>query len=126
MRQNRLLEVCRGGHNLCLLWRKRQVLYDRGAEHWAALDSNNKESPLVEHQAEAHGGEKVDWKMSCVKFTKGNLHRQSLEAHLISNTKNINFLNRKGEWGQNLPPKLEINSEGRRNGPKRRRDDSPS
>ena len=37
-----------------------RAVYDRGAEHWAALETNNKESPLVEHQEEVHGGDRVD------------------------------------------------------------------
>ena len=68
----------------------------------------------------------MDWTIGVVKFTRGNLQRQSLEGHLIASTRGVTLLNRKGEWGQNLPPKLEVDSEGPKQGPKRRRDNSPT
>ena len=36
------------------------------------------------------------------------LHRQCEEAHLIEGFSGFKIMNRKGEWGQNLPPKLSI------------------
>ena len=39
------------------------------------------------------------------------LQRQCMEAHMIQGFKGNTILNRKGEWGQNLPPKLSIADE---------------
>ena len=50
--------------------------------------------------------------MTAICYPKGNLKRQAMEGHIImcSSTKN-NVLNRRGEWGQNLPPKLDIDDQ---------------
>ena len=40
------------------------------------------------------------------------LHRQCEEAHLIETFTGAKIMNRKGEWGHNLPPKLSIEGVG--------------
>ena len=90
--------------------------YDRGLEHLAALDRMNPESPLVEHLLEAHPGVGVEddedasahFQMSIVSTHPKPLKRQCQEVHLIHTFREGQIRNRKGEWGQNLPPKLTL------------------
>ena len=60
--------------------------------------------------------------MRVVAFTKSNLQRQALEAHHINTNASNNVLNRRGEWGQNLPPKLVVEGEEEKTGNKRNRE----
>ena len=46
--------------------------------------------------------------MNIVAYPKTALQRQATEAHHITLNENNNLLNRRGEWGQNLPPKLVV------------------
>ena len=93
--------------------------YDRGLEHLAALGRMNPESPLVEHLLEAHPGVGVEddedtsahFQMSIVSTHPKPLQRQCQEAHLIQTFREGQLMNRKGEWGQNLPPKLTLADE---------------
>ena len=66
----------------------------------------NLESPLVEHSMEAHSDQAQRFKMEVLKFVQSNLVRQSTEATKIQEWTGGKLLNRKGEWGQNLPPQL--------------------
>ena len=49
-----------------------------------------------------------NFKIEVKRFLKGNLVRQATEAALIQAEEGNNILNRRGEWGQNLPPRLHI------------------
>ena len=82
--------------------------YDRGVEHLRAPDKLDAESPLAEHHQEDHGGETPMFQMKVVSYHSRPLSRQIEEAHLIDNFRGHKIMNRKGEWGQNLPPKLTI------------------
>ena len=94
-------------------------MHDRGAEHLELHQKRSPESVLVAHENEAHGGTIVEWSMEANKYTKSNLIRQASEAFLIEKFNQANLLNRRGEWGNNLPPRLSlIDGEGH-NGPKR-------
>ena len=64
------------------------------------------ESPLVEHRDKEHKDQEVRFEMMVVKFPRSALMRQATEAHMIELNQGNNVLNRRGEWGQNLPPKL--------------------
>lgn len=86
------------------------TIYDRGVEHLKAHQSRKKESILVEHGVEEHEGRIVEWRMVSKGFPKGNLMRQAREVYLITNNGHWNLLNRKGEWGQNLPPRITVDS----------------
>ena len=45
--------------------------------------------------------------MEVVEYVSKNLLRQATEAMLIGkHSKDYKVINRRGEWGQNLPPKL--------------------
>ena len=82
--------------------------FDRGAEHIKALRSNDNSNPLVAHWKEFHGESEWNYSMKVIKTFKSPLQRQSCEGFLIANFKGDVLLNRKGEWGQNLPPKIVI------------------
>ena len=59
------------------------------------------------HQSEVHGKDvEPRFKMKVEQSIKGNLARQSLEGRKIRAFKGEYPLNSKGEWGQNLAPKL--------------------
>ena len=85
--------------------------FDRGIEHLNALDKQNKESPLVEHQEEDHPNVPPEFEMRVKSIHPRPLQRQTEEAFLIDSFKGHKILNRKGEWGPNLPPKLGLQDE---------------
>ena len=71
--------------------------------------------------------------MTSMGYTSSALIRQSTEARYITDKCNVKLMNRKGEWGQNLPPKLTLEDDrngdkdaqdqGQRQGAKRQRSD---
>ena len=82
------------------------------------------ESPLVEHSLEQRQGKKANFRREIVRFTRGNLDRQvgdGMEITAISDNPTMTVLNRKGEWGQNLPPQLTIDDESVKRSPRRRK-----
>ena len=84
-------------------------MWDRLQEHLAALRGKNRESPLYEHQEDVHGGEEEpNFKLKILGFFKKPLQRQTMEGLLIGGAEEGSYMNRRGEWGQNLPPKLEV------------------
>ena len=88
-----------------------RTAFDRGLEHGDALRTLNQESPLVEHSLEAHADRVASFQMEVVSFHKTNLMRQATEAIRIQMMEGGNILNRRGEWGQNLPPKLVVDDQ---------------
>ena len=60
---------------------------------------------------ESHQGEPWDFKMSVIRSHKYPLQRQSHEGRLIEDFKGQEVMNQKGEWGCNLPPKLQTDSQ---------------
>ena len=89
-----------------------RINFNRGADHLTALEKMDKESPLVEHHMEDHHGQDPWFEMKVKSVHDKPLHRQCEEAHLIENFSGQKIMNRKGEWGQNLPPRLTIEGEG--------------
>ena len=85
-----------------------RTCFDRGLEHQSAIDKLDKESPLVEHHVEDHPDHAPWFSMKLKSVHNQPLHRQCEEAHLIEGFSGFKIMNRKGEWGQNLPPKLSI------------------
>ena len=60
--------------------------------------------------------------MTAVSFPKGNMKRQAMEAQCITEQgEKAVALNRRGEWGQNLPPSLEVDDKKAPRGKKRGR-----
>ena len=88
-----------------------------GGGHLSSVRRGEENHPIVSHFLEHHGGaaEPGDWEMKVLGFEDKNLHRQAREGHLISNFKGNYIMNGRGDWGQNLPPKLEV--EGRSSTP---------
>ena len=79
----------------------------------ADLKAYRTKNPLVKHLAEDHPGESWDsFKMKVTKTHKNPMYRQVTEGQMISKFKGDKVLNQKGEWGQNLPPKFSVESEG--------------
>ena len=99
------------GQETCYFGESARTLFDRGQEHLKALKKKSPESPLWEHHSEAHQGQEPRFTMEAVSFTNSALIRQSMEARLIVDNGHMNLMNRKGEWGQNLPPKLLMEDE---------------
>ena len=78
-------------------------------------------------QEEAHFEAQCSFQMNIVKSHRLPLVRQAHEAILISKFGEEELLNRKGEWGSNLPPALVLEGEEtwrQRNQRKRRRTDT--
>ena len=70
------------------------------------------ESPMIEHHEEHHDGKQSpSFKVELVRKCSKPLERQILEGVKIDKFKGIT-MNRKGEWGQNLPPKFSIEGQG--------------
>ena len=72
------------------------------------MEKGNKDSPLTEHNQDCHPGQVPQFKMQVEGFYRRPLYRQTREGQLIADNEEGTLLNRRGEWGQNLPPKLEI------------------
>ena len=88
-----------------------RTAYDRGLEHCVAMETYNPENPLVEHCEDTHKGTDPNFRMEVLSYEKSNLLRQTREAAKIQMMEGLNLLNRRGEWGQNLPPKLQLEGE---------------
>ena len=83
--------------------------YDRGREHLSAMDKGDPNHPLVQHFQEEHKEtQQVSAKMSILKIEEKNVYRQAQEGVYITSFKGDCILNGRGDWGQNLPPKLEV------------------
>ena len=85
-----------------------RTLFDRGLEHLTAIRNQNMKSPMVEHAVEKHQGE-LEFTIESLCFPKTSLQVQATEAMEIENHRaKFMVLNRRGEWGQNLPPRLTL------------------
>ena len=69
--------------------------YDRGLDHWNALENGNGESPLVEHHMEEHPDLPHNFVMEVKSFHERPLDRQVEEAELIGSFEG-SLLNRRG------------------------------
>ena len=67
------------------------------SEHLKQIKAGNNNSPMVEHQQEEHEGVPSSFKLELVKKTP---------------KPEVKLMNRKGEWGQNLPQNFSVKSEG--------------
>ena len=75
----------------------------------ADLKAYRTKNPLVKHLAEDHPGESWDsYRMKVTRTHKSPMYRQITEGQMISKFKGDKVLNQKGEWGQNLPPKIVV------------------
>ena len=62
----------------------------------------------MEHHLECHSSQEPKFRMEVEGYYRRPLYRQTREGQLIADHSEGTLLNRRGEWGQNLPPKLEI------------------
>ena len=77
------------------------------------IKKKDPENPMVEHHLEDHDQEEVPkLHLELVKRVAKPLERQVLEEYLIGNSKpEVSLMNRRGELGQNLPPKFVLEDE---------------
>ena len=80
--------------------------YERMREHQDLIRNSSLESPIVEHFEEAHPDVEVSVEMKMVAKEARPLDRKTLEGTLIAEYRKGELMNRKGEWGQNLPPQF--------------------
>ena len=73
-----------------------------------ALSKMDPESPVIEHHLEAHQDKESRISMKLVSKEQRPLDRKILEGCLIAENREGQLMNRRGEWGQNLPPKIGI------------------
>ena len=82
--------------------------YDRGVEHLDTLRGGQEGHPLADHQQEEHPDSPDNFQIKIVFMNKSALVRQTKEGDMIANYQWDNLLNKKGEWGNKLPPILEV------------------
>ena len=82
--------------------------YDRGIEHLMTLQKGNRGSPLTEHHKDFHPRLEPKLKLEVEGYYRQPLYRHTREGQLIADDQEGALLNKKGEWGQNLPPTLDI------------------
>ena len=76
-------------------------------EHQIMIAKKKSESPLMEHHLESHKDQEPKFRAKVVLSVRKPLERQCREGYLIGNPPDgVTLMNRKGEWGQNLPPKF--------------------
>ena len=115
-----------GGRSSYYVGESARTPYDRGLEHLAAMRRWSQDSPLVEHYANEHQGEEADFTMKILQTPTTNLLRQTGEFHQMQKYSELGvLLNRRGEWGQNLPPRLVVD-ESEIRGAKRGRGQEPN
>ena len=88
--------------------------YERGLGQLSALRGKDSRSPLWTHHEEVHSGEggmDPEFRMRVISVHPNNFARQVMEGLKITNYKGDHTMNRKGEWGQNLPPILGLEDE---------------
>ena len=98
-------QICQeAGSKTLYIGETSRTSFDRGSEHLTAIKKNNKESPLMEHHLECHSSQEPKFKMEVEGYYRRPLYRQTREGQLIADHSEGTLLNRRGEWGQNLPP----------------------
>ena len=86
-----------------------RTMFDGGLEHAKAIQNLDEESPMVEHfLLEHNSNQEPAFTMQAIGFRSTPLWRQAEEANEITKHSDKHILNRRGEWGQNLPPKLSL------------------
>ena len=129
--------TCKLEGQICEYWGETaRTSTDRGAEHMRDIRSRNENSPLIEHWLERHAngdeGPEPSFNMKVIKSFRSPLERQCFEGHKINSFSGHILMNRKGEWGTNLPPRMimeeELKSEGQiqQQGQERKRRGAPN
>ena len=86
-------------------------MFERIDQHRKQIEKGDNNSSMIEHHEETHREEeKPEFKVEMVRSFQKPLERQVFEGIKIAASKAIP-MNRKGEWGQNLPPKFDFEEE---------------
>ena len=96
--------------------------YDRGLNHGEAIRRGDPNHPIVAHYLEDHPGLEPSCGMKVIGFQEKNVYRQAKEGCLIADFSGDKLLNSRGDWGQNLPPRLEVEGKRPPPSPPRRQD----
>ena len=88
--------------------------FDRGADHYSAMRNGVKNHPVVAHFLESHPQEQPEAQMKILRVFDKPLERQAMEGHMISMFKGKEIMNSRGDWGQNLPPEMVVEHNGRK------------
>ena len=107
-------ETCKEGEKkVSYVGETSRTAYDRGLEWLTSLRRGDSSNPLEAHALEEHPNAPREFKMEILKMAESPLIRQITEAMLITEYgESSTILNSKGEWGQNLPPRLAIDGDG--------------
>ena len=81
-------------------------------EHLTLLDNHPEKSALADHVRDEHDGRPCSFKMRLVSKHFKPLERQCSEALQITEYKEGQVMNRRGEFGENLPPDFGILEDG--------------
>ena len=57
--------------------------WDRGRNHADSVSRGQIGDPIVDHYAQNHPGQEMDFEMRIIKFEDKNLHRQASEGYII-------------------------------------------
>ena len=114
------------GRNVVYVGETGRTLWYRGAEHFRAIEKYYEESPLIELHRSIHPDAPRQFQMKPIGIPKTNLMRQVAKAHDITKARiNSEVMNRRGEWGQNLPPRLTVETDSEVTRPTKRRARTP-
>ena len=85
--------------------------FDRGQDHLRDLRTGDKSNAMVTHMEEDHPDVRREdhrFTMKIMKFHRSSLSRQAHEGHKIAHYRGNKLMNKKGEWGSNLPPVITV------------------
>ena len=77
--------------------------WERTKEHFSLLENHPEKSALGDHARDDHDGQTCAFKMKLLSKHLKPLERQCKEGLDISEYKEGKVMNRRGEWGENLP-----------------------
>ena len=86
--------------------------FERMREHLTLLDNHPEKSALGDHIRDEHNGKASSFKMKLVSKHFKPLERQCAEAIQITEYTDGQVMNRRGEFGENLPPDFGILEDG--------------
>ena len=99
--------ICQEAESPCsYIGETARTAFERSQEHEKMMRNMDNESPMVEHQVEKHPGLPINMSMKVIRKVQRTLDRKVLEGNLIAENDVGTLMNRKGEWGQNLPQSL--------------------
>ena len=91
-----------------------RTCFERMLEHRRQIEKGDGESPLVEHLQKHHSNMKPEvqhFKLEVLRRFPKAMGRQIYEGHMIASYTGERPINRRGDWGQNLPPKFTMDDQ---------------